>query len=138
MADERYDIPEVYGRYSQGLPLTGELAAMRDGTQKPVEEAPRRMTMLEPVEDVERDLERGERIALKEMVLHPGWPVFRRLLEKSFHVQKKGVISISQQDPLGNAQKIAEQWAYLNAAGAVRQQIPLLVQVEINALDGER
>jgi hypothetical protein len=90
------------------------------------------------VADVERELERGERLALKEMVMLPGWAILRRLMEKYFHKQKKSAISMSQADPLGNATKIAERWAYVNAFESVKAQIPVMVQAEIDAMDGKQ
>lgn len=133
---ETFTIPSMFERYSRGVPLNEELAALRDGAgQQPTQAAPGR-TRLDLVEDVERELERSERLALKEMVMSPGWTVLRRLLEKSFHRQKKGAISVSQDDPLGNAQKIAEVWAYVKALDRVKHEIPVMVQAEIDEMDG--
>jgi hypothetical protein len=44
---------------------------------------------------------------------------------------------MSQSDPLGNAEKIAQQWAYLNALRAAAQQVTALVDAEVKALDEE-
>ncbi len=136
MSEQTFTIPPMFERYSRGMPLSDELAALRDGAAQQTKPEPLGQLRPEAVEDVERELERSERLALKEMVMSAGWPVLRRLLEKSFHRTKKGAISVSQDDPLGNAQKIAEVWAYVKALDRVKHEIPVMVQAEIDEMDG--
>lgn len=128
----------MYDRYLRGQPLNDELAKVRDGSAQQAAVQAQQAARPEPVEDVERELERGERVALKEMVLSAGWPVLLRLLEKSFHKRRKGAISMSQDDPLGNERKVAEQWARTNAFEQAKREIPLLVLAEIEAMDGKQ
>lgn len=128
-----------FERFTRGQPINAEMELLRDDPNfvaKQMAEVavmPRR----EPLEDVERDLDRGERLALKEMRLSPGWPVLERLLEKALHFHRKAVISISESDPLGNKDAIADQWAYMNALKTAKNMVGVLVDAEVKAFDDE-
>ena len=123
-------------RYTRGFPINETLAAMRDDpnfvARQMAEVQPR---VAEPLDEIERELERSERLALKEMRGGPGWPVLQRLLEKTVHFNKKRVISISESDPLGNQQTIANQWAYQNSLRMAMTAVTELVDAEVKLLD---
>lgn len=130
---------DQFERYTRGLPINEDFSRLRDDpnfVQKQMAEVavmPRR----EPLEDVERELERGERLALKELRMSPGWTVLQRLLEKTIHLHRKSVISISEHDPLANKEKIAEQWAYHGALKIAASAVAGLVDAEVKAFDEE-
>ena len=125
---------EQLERFTRGEPINEEMA--RVFAQRPEDVSPA-AAPARVVEDVERELERGERLALKEMRMSPGWPVLQRLLEKSLHFHRKSVISMSEHDPLGNKDRNANQWAYLNALKTAKDAVGLLVDAEVKALDEE-
>lgn len=128
-----------FERYTRGRPINEDFARLRDDpnfvTRHP--EQPAAQVVHAPLEDVERELERGERLALKELRMSPGWPVLQRLLEKTVHAHRKSVISISEHDPLANKEKIAEQWAYHGALKIATNAVAGLVDAEVKAFDEE-
>jgi len=127
-------------KFHQGTPLNEELAEIQRSAAGASPGSP--VLHREAVEDgakhdAERELTRVERLHLKELRQADGWVVLQRLLERTLFLHRKSVISMSQSDPLGNAEKIAQQWAYLNALRAAAQQVTALVDAEVKALDEE-
>lgn len=128
-----------FERFTRGKPINQEMAALRDDPNFVAQQMaevtvmPRR----EPLEDVERPLDRGERLALKELRLSPGWPVLERLLERTVLLHRKSVISMSESDPLANKDAIANQWAYLNALKTAKNAVGMLVDEEVRQFDLE-
>ena len=137
-------IESEFERFTRGRPINDEMAALRDdpnfvakamavvGAVAQVEYA-----APVPVEDVDRELERSEKLALKELRMSPGWPVLERLLEKAVHAHRKYVISMSEHDPLANRDLIANQWAYLNSLKAAKNSVIMRVNSIVQALDEE-
>jgi hypothetical protein len=103
-------------KYLKGEPINEELAALKEG----------RLPETEPF-----------RVNLKEMLMHPGWPVLHRLLEKATLRQQESATLLSQNNPLANAQPIAEAWAYVAIYKRAHEDLDLLVEMEIKALDEE-
>jgi hypothetical protein len=122
-------------RYLRGLPLTEEEAA------KAAETAAMKVLPWPGtgrVDDVERELTRRERQALRELRESDGWPVLIRLQEKIFHESKKSAISLSEANPLANGDEIAQKWAYtmmMRAAALVERSI---VEAEVKQADEEQ
>jgi hypothetical protein len=128
-------MPELtaHEKFLQGIPLTDELAAVREGRgeqAKPSPAAPRRAQG-----DPDRELTRGERLELKEMVEMPGWELFRRLGEKAVRFHEKCAIAKSQNDPLANRDEIAAEWAYLKLFQRAMMELQTMVSVEIAELE---
>lgn len=128
-----------FEKFTRGQPINEDFAALRDDPNFVSKQMADVMVMprREPLEDIERELDRGERLALKELRMSPGWPVLERLLEKVVHSHRKSVISMSESDPLGNADGIAKQWAYLTMLKAAKGSVATLVDAEVKAFDEE-
>lgn len=126
-------------KYHQGIPLTPELEAMRDGlepervqaSEKPKESAGR-------PSKIEKELTRAERLDLKETITSDGWGIFLRLIQKADLIHQKSAISMSQNDPLANAQKIAEQWAYYQTFQRAFTEMIMLAKAEVAQLEEKK
>jgi hypothetical protein len=99
--------------FLEGKPLTPELALLRAGEDRgqvsPPPAAGKEMDFASP----DRELTDAERLDLRQMYHHPGWRVMQRLQQRTLRAREKTVMILSQEDPLGNRDKIAESWAYL-------------------------
>lgn len=126
----------AHEKYLQGIPLTDELAAVREGRDerpKPSATAPRRA-----YGDPDRDLTRAERLDLKEMAEMPGWQLFMQLAEKAARLHQKHAISKSQDDPLDNKDEIAAAWAYVNLFKRAVLELGTIVSAEIAELEKQQ
>ena len=136
MAD--YDLSS-YEKYLNGEPLNDELAAIRQGKvsliEQPVEKE--KAQKVSAIDEPMRELSRPERLDLRELRQSDGWPVLMRLLQKRFHVLEKAAITISQSDPLRNAQEVAERWAYLLMYKQVNFDIATMLDEELAKLRAE-
>jgi hypothetical protein len=128
---------EDFENFTRGLPINEDLARLRDDPNFTMPAAVQPSPARGPIEDVERELDRSEKLALKELRMSPGWPVLERLLEKVVHNHRKSVISMSEADPLSNKDAIAAQWAYLTMLKAARNSVVMLVDAEVKAFDEE-
>lgn len=114
-------------KLQRGIPLNPELDALRTG--KEPEPKPRNVIAFDPAWEYEqtRDISRKDREDLKEITERPGWKVLQRLHKKTIESAKESTINLSQQDPLGNADKVANGWAYVielqNAVASMNQQV---------------
>lgn len=132
--------PTEFERFTRGEPINEEMRELRDDPNfaaKQQQASVLEMPRSQPLEDVERDLDRSEDLALKELRMSPGWPVLKRLLEKTCYLHQKRVISMSENDPLANKDAIANQWAYLNALKMAKNMVTVLVDDEVKRFDQE-
>jgi hypothetical protein len=125
-------------KFMAGVPLTDELAAVRDGRDQP-EPKPRPA----PVErraydDPERELSRPERLDLKEFWEMPGQKLYSRIAEKAIHLHQNRAINLSQEDPLKNRDQIANAWAYVKMFRRAIAEMELIVSGELAELENER
>jgi hypothetical protein len=127
--------PKAFQDYLAGEPLNEENAALKRGEDPmSLPQQPTKATRA-PIEGVDRDLRQQERADLKEMREGPGWPVLERLIEKAFRIHERGAISLSQQDPLGNRDRIAEEWAYVTMVRRAGVEITALVDAEVAQIE---
>jgi len=134
----------VFEKYARGIPISEELEALRDGRDFA---APQEVRLPPAAKDdksqrmggfeAERELTRGERIALKELRLSPGWPILLRIIEKSSLRLEKSAINASKGDPLGRDPRTGECWMELKMLEMALNVMPRLVAQEIEILDGE-
>lgn len=126
---------DQYERYLRGEPINEEMAALRDA----IEAAPEAATgpKLLEIRSPERELRRRERQELKEAVRSEGWLVVRRLQEKLDQMHEKCAISMSQENPLKNRDRIAEEWAYRGMFQRAMVELNLAIEQELTALDEE-
>jgi hypothetical protein len=122
----------AHEKFLMGIPLTDELAAVRDGREEQPKAAtsPRR-----PQNDLDRELTRAQRLELKEMVEMPGWELFLQLAEKATRAHQKYAIAKSQDDPLANKDQIAAEWAYVKLFQRAVLELGLIVTTEIAELE---
>lgn len=126
---------EQYEAYLRGEPINDELAAMREGIEAAEKVAP---TPARPeIRDAGRELRRRERQALKEAVRSEGWLVVLRLQEKLDQTHEKYAISMSQENPLANRDRIAEAWAYRLMSRRAMTELSLLIEAELAELAKE-
>jgi hypothetical protein len=102
--------------FQNGIPLNDELRRLKAGVldEPQAETAP---PAWEPGTGEQRGLNRplddGERNDLRCLLTEPGWRVLERLRKQALQRMEQAAIVLSQDDPLGNAQKIANGWANL-------------------------
>lgn len=125
-------------KYMVGEPLNEELAALKRGTLPDFgpflvngEQAPQNQSTEKPGEPISR----ADRVALKEWRLSPAYVVLQRLLENSTLMHQKQANLVSKQDPLANAQQIAQAWAYVMLLERVHRDIGLMVEAELLKLE---
>jgi hypothetical protein len=128
-----------FEKYLAGEPLTPELAALKAGrlpdifgifTQSPAPAAAEVKAL-----DLERDLTRDERIALRELRLAPGWPVLQKLFERATIQHTKAATALSQEQPLGA--EISQIWLTVKLRRQVIAELNLAVAVEMQAIEEE-
>ena len=100
--------------YLNGVPLTPELARLRDGIPDTPEPEPMGIPAWEP-DNIERPLNDSEREDLAKLLTDPGWRVLQRLRKKYLRQMEREAILLSQTNPLANEHSIAIGWANLAA-----------------------
>lgn len=108
-------MPTNLEKYLAGEPLTDELAALKRGDFEQVDFLGLRSKLFPaetrvPLADPERPLRAEERAALREIRTGPGWPVLQRLMERATGNQTNAAILLSQDDPAGKRDEIAQAW----------------------------
>lgn len=125
-----------FERYLQGLPVNEELARMLEETAE-AEAPPKVIPAPERIRDVDRDLRRGERQELKEIVRGDAWKVVHRIQEKLEQNHQKCAISMSQDDPLQNGDRIVHEWAYVLMFRKAMSEFNLAIEAELARLENE-
>jgi hypothetical protein len=77
-----------------------------------------------------RPLDDADRKALLKLTQDPGYEVLTRIRKRTCAEAEKAATLVSQENPLGNADKIAQGWAYL----AVMRQV---IQLEAGTIEAE-
>lgn len=127
----------AHERYMRGEPLNEDLKGIRAGLD------PKPPTKIQPEErrtigDVDRELSRAERLDLKEFWEMPGQKLYLRIVEKSINSHQKRAISLSQGDPFGNRDEIANAWAYVKVLRRVIAELHATVMLEMSELENEQ
>jgi len=128
----------AHEKFLRGVPLTEDLAALRDGRDLETETPRPAPVERRAFDDPERELTRAERLDLKEFWEMPGQKLYRRLLEKAIHFHQKRAICLSQDDPLANRDEIANAWAYVRIYRRVVAELETVVSVELAELENEQ
>ena len=128
-------MPELtaHEKFLQGIPLTDELAALRDGRDEQPKPSPAAQKKAHG--DLDRELTRAQRLDLKEMAEMPGWELFLLLGQKAVRLHQNYAISKSQDDPLANRDEIAAAWAYLKLFQRAVLELGTIVNAEIAELE---
>ena len=124
-------------KYMAGEPLNDELRALRDGQLEEVEAAPETLQR-PPLADPDRELTNGERMELREIRIMAGWPILARLLEKTCRIHERQAIILAQGDPLKERDEIAQAFGYAKMYRRAKDDLDLMVDAEMIALDVER
>lgn len=123
-----------YEAFLRGEPLTPELAKLKEQGQFEPEPAAKPEIHQESTEIEFSDRERKY---LQKLRKEPGWPVFLRLLEKDIHMRERSAMLLSQNDPLLNRDRIANEWSYVAIYKQMDRRIENLINEEILKLDDE-
>lgn len=76
----------------------------------------------------------AERKYLQEMTRHPGYKVLQQIMSNYVDGLTLGAVLLSKQDPLANAEAIAQRWAYIGMAETLLARIKDGVGVELTLL----
>jgi hypothetical protein len=130
-------------RYLKGEPLSEALAALKKGEEADDQDAGgkipgdpnagRLFAMRNPDE-----LDDDDREHLRRLKVEPGWPIAFRVLDQAIAKQEQMAKAISEADPLGNRDKVAEQWAYIAMLKRARNLMVGLIDEEISKLKPQR
>ena len=126
--------------FQNGIPLNEELRRLKAGVlDEPQAETPPPAWEPGPRErNVNRPLDEGERNDLRRLLTEPGWRVLERLRKQALQRMEQAAIVLSQNDPLGNAQKIANGWANLACFKDMAKLDRLMIADEIAKLKPEK
>ena len=115
-------------QYLKGQPLTPELEALQRG-EDPEFQAP------EPSDRKDRSpITDDDREHLRRLKFEPGWPVLLKLVDIEIGKQDDFAKALSMENPLGNKDKVAEQWAYVAMLQRSRNMIVALLEEEVRRL----
>src|SRR5262249_52350506 len=104
-------------RYLTGLPLSEDNAALQAG----------REPVTEPISEdraKHSSLSDDEKEWLRRLINEPGFTVLLKVLNSSVQKREDGAKVLSSNNPLGNAQEIATEWAYI----AIYRQVLVEIQ----------
>lgn len=131
MSEERRPSLE---NFLAGVPLNAEMEELARSVMEEEEIAADRIAAAGDPFDPLRELDESDRKALLKLTQDPGWEVFQRIrLRACFEAEKEATL-LSQNDPLGNQQKIAQGWAYLTVMRQVLQAENATIAGEIAQL----
>lgn len=75
-----------------------------------------------------------EREQLKELIQHPGWPVYEKIVDGFLAAVKAGTEVNSLNDPLTNKDQLANMWAYYKMMVMIKHQTKAGIQRELDWL----
>lgn len=110
-------------------PLTEELAALQRGEEVEVPYAAPQFS----IPDM-RALDDDDREHLRRLQLESGWSVLLRLINRDIAAHKNEAEKISEDDPLGKKDQVAQAWAYVGMMKRGRDRMLAIVQAEIETL----
>lgn len=116
-------------QYLKGEPLNEELAALKKG-EEPLD-ADSRTSVSAPSPFDARPLDNDDREHLRRWRYEAGWPLMLRLLDNDTQRLENLAKAASLDNPLGNREEIAAQWAYVAMLRRVRERLVWLVDQEI-------
>ena len=131
------DSSSAHEKYLRGEPLTPELAALREG-RDPESTTPRAPAERRAYDDPQRELNRPERLDLKEFWEMPGQKLYQRISQKAVYFHEKRAIALSLDDPLSNRDQVANAWAYVNMFRRVVAELEVIVNTELAELEKEQ
>lgn len=83
---------------------------------------------------LEFEISDGERRHLQTMLKSPGYIVLRKIAGSYIDAARQTAITVSQIDPLANAQRVAEKWAYVSMAEQFMESLARGVDFELQLL----
>lgn len=112
-----------------GVPLNAEMEELAREVMEEEQQAKQPDLAIDPFDPL-RPLDDADRKALLKLTQDPGYEVLTRIRKRTCAEAEKAATLVSQENPLGNADKIAQGWAYL----AVMRQV---MQVEAGTIEAE-
>lgn len=126
--------------YLSGKPLTEATAALRhpkNTSPNPQEDILKYLQDHMPEDDLIRPLTKEERKKLQKLHGHEGWPVLQRLIKRALQIHENTAITVSQNRPLGNRDRIAEEWFFVNTYKRFMLELDSQVKAEMKILEAE-
>jgi hypothetical protein len=115
-------------QYLKGEPLTPELEALQRGEDEAFSVPETSGQKLQgAITDDDRE-------HLRRLKFEPGWPVLLKLVDSEIAKQDDFAKAMSMEDPLGNRDKVAEQWAYVAMLRRARTMMVALLEEEVRRL----
>lgn len=138
MAEEQEQKPTLENFLAR-VPLNDDMAQlMREVSQEDTEAAIETIEAPPDPFDPLRPLDDADRKALVKLTQDPGWEVFQRIRLRACAEAEKAATLLSQDNPLANAQRIAEGWAYMSVMRQVHKTETIRIQDEIAKLKPKR
>ena len=120
-------------KYLAGVPLTEELAALRDGRPEEME-TPVLWRHQASADDADRELTRDERELLREAKANGTFTTLMRLQRKALKIHIQSATMESENDPLKTPQDVANAWGYVKMFRRAIAELAMLVDAEIAKL----
>jgi hypothetical protein len=125
-----------FAKYLRNEPLTEALAALAAGEPE-VEQVVEQAISSGAFADV-RDLTDVDREHLRRLLFEPGWRVVLRVLDRLIARQETAMRLLSEDDPLGNRDGLAQGWAYVAMGKRVRTNLLEAAAEEVGKLKASR
>jgi hypothetical protein len=140
--DDEGEIPDrkpTLENFLAGVPLNEEMEQLaRDVMEEGEPEAATAIAAPTDPFDPLRELDDADRKALQKLIQEPGWEVLCRMRKRACADAEKAATLVSQQDPLGNAEKIARGWAYMALWRQIIESEGGMIQAELEKIKPRR
>lgn len=117
-----------------GRPLNEALAKMKAGIEEP-EIATEERPEFADSSDINRSLTRAEQVELRNFLRSACWQVVSRLVRRSLHRREQNAIKLSQDNPLGNSDGVAREWAYVAIWKMMYTELEAEIATEVQLLN---
>lgn len=122
----------AWEKFIRNIPLTPELAALKSGVE-PEEEPDRSGYIRAGFQGPGRPMTRDEARELGSLRDLPGWLILMKRLDNEIATHRAAAISLSETDPVGNAEEAKKFWLYVNSYTWVRRKLDDLIDEALRA-----
>lgn len=131
---ERPEERPTLENYLARVPLNQDMRDLAREVAQDEEPAIERVEEMPDPLDPLRELDDGDRKELAKLVAMPGWEVLTRIRKRACAQAEKAATLVSQENPLANAQKIAEGWAMFTVMRQVMKMEQAAIDFELQQL----
>jgi hypothetical protein len=125
------DENSAFENYLTGKPLSAEIAALMEGREPAAEiQYPQETTSYTDARGHSREPTPEEITWVHRLKGEPGYSILLRLLKLRVQKREESASLLSQQDPYGQKDDIAKNWAYIACFKQVIREIEILVTGE--------